>query len=236
MEGIELNNNIENNLNIGREQKSFLETTIGKTINGGLNIGLRYLLPDLIEDQVIKIKDILLKEGFKSGVKEAIDSAINFGKSAIGIVTGNFENVEQVQNAIKSGVIIDSVSNVLNSTINKAVVKGSIPYGVGGIIKQGKNVILGEITKNIEGELENQSNGVELLGKYINQWKEYYNNKNFDGMEREYQKINSKLKEIIPIENTIKEARNIENLHILIKNRGQNFDISNEEKELAKIL
>ena len=60
------NNNIENNLNNnelikGEEQTSFIETTLGQTVNFGLDIGLRALLPDFIEEQIIDIKDTLLK-------------------------------------------------------------------------------------------------------------------------------------------------------------------------------
>ena len=39
---------------------------------------------------------------------------------------------------------------------------------------------------------------------------------------------------VVPIfENTINSARNIEVLHNLIKNNGQNFNLTQEEKELA---
>ena len=55
-------------------------------------------------------------------------------------------------------------------------------------------------------------------------------------MEREFKKMKEKFKEILPMENTIKEARTIENLHTLIKNNGRNFDLSEEQKELANIL
>ena len=55
-------------------------------------------------------------------------------------------------------------------------------------------------------------------------------------MEREYEKIKEKLKEVMPLENTIKEARTIENLHMLIKNNDQNFNLNNQELELAKML
>ena len=41
---------------------------------------------------------------------------------------------------------------------------------------------------------------------------------------------------IIPIENIIKETREVEVLHNLIKNNGQNFEITNIEKELAEKL
>ena len=67
-----LNNTIEinNNLNNEVEQKSFLETTLGKTINTGIDIGIRALLPDYIEEQVIDLKNNLIKYGLKDGIKK----------------------------------------------------------------------------------------------------------------------------------------------------------------------
>lgn len=76
-------NNISNNIEIGKKQNNFLETTLGKTINVGMDIGLRMLLPDLIENQVIEIKDTLLNEGLSEGIKKVVSSAIDLGKSAI---------------------------------------------------------------------------------------------------------------------------------------------------------
>ena len=52
-------------------------------INMGLNVGIRALLPNVIEDQVIEIKDAILNNGFKDGIKQAIKSAIDLGKSAL---------------------------------------------------------------------------------------------------------------------------------------------------------
>ncbi|MFR7874757.1 MAG: hypothetical protein ACLU33_05985 [Christensenellales bacterium] len=236
MENLEINNNISNNLEINNKQKNFLETTLGKTINSGLNLGLRCLLPDLIEDQVIEIKDTILTNGFKEGVKKAIDSAIDLGKSAIGIFNGNFENITQVQNAIKTGGILDNVSGLINTVVNKTVNNGKLPYSIGNLIKKGKNVIIDNISKNIENEFQSQLNSLEKINKYCNNWREYYNNKDFDGMEKEFNKIKDKMKEIVPIENTIKTARVIENLHSLIKNNGKNFELNEEELELAKVL
>ena len=138
MNNLEVENQITNDVSIENKQRNFLQTNIGKAVNTGLNIGLRYILPDVIEDQVIEIKDSFLQNGFKEGVQTAIDSAINFGKSALGIVTGNFENVQQMQTAVKSGGIIDGISNVLNFTINKVVNCGKIPYALGSAIKTGK--------------------------------------------------------------------------------------------------
>ena len=218
------------------EQKNFLETTLGKTINAGLDIGLRVLLPDFIEDQIIDIKDTIIKEGFGEGVKKAIDTAIDFGKSALGIITGNFENVSQAQTAIKNGGLIDGISGVLDFALDKVSKIISIPKTIINTIKSGKNIILDNISNNIESEFNNQLKSIEKLQKYSNNWKEYFEEKNFDGMQKEYNKMKTELKQLIPLENTLKEARTIENLHTLIKNNGKNFDLTEEQKELAKIL
>ena len=42
-----------------------------------------------------------------------------------------------------------------------------------------------------------------------------------------------KLNEILPLETTIKQAREIENIHLLIKNNGQDFNLTQEQLELA---
>ncbi len=236
MNNIELENNLSNEKSLEKEQISFLQTSIGKAVNTGLNIGIRYLLPDVIENEIIEIKDTLIRDGIKEGVQTAIDSAVNLGKSALGIITGNFENIQQMQTAVKSGGIIDSISDVINSTINKVVEKGKIPYSLGNALKNGKNAILNNVTKNIESEFENQVNHIEKINKYTENWKNYFNNKDFTGMEREYQKIRTKMKEIAPIENTIKLAKTVENLHKLIKNNGKDFNLTEEQLELAKLL
>lgn len=237
-----LANTIDNNLTKdnelikGEDQISFIETSLGKTINFGLDIGLRALLPDFIEQQIIDIKDTLLKEGFSEGIKKVASSAINFGKSALGIVTGNFENVSQVQTAVKNGGIIDSVSELIDTVLNKTQKSGTLSYTMANTIRKGKNVILDSITNKIEEEFNSQLDAAEKLQKYSNNWKEYFNNHNFEGMQREYTKMKEKLKILIPIESTLQQARTIENLHTLIKNNGQDFNLTKEQMELANLL
>ena len=221
MNDLEIGQNIANVNNLEKEQNKFLETTLGKTINTAVNRGLRQVLPDLIEDEIINIKDSLVKGGLKQGINTAINSAINLGKSAMGIFTGNFENLSQAQEAIKSGGIIDSLSNVLDSVLSKVTKKGWIKYGTSTLIRQGKNVILDNISKSIENSFTNQINNLDKLVKYENNWKAYYKDKNLNGMEKEYRKINEKLKELMPFETALKQARQIENLHKIIKNNGQ---------------
>lgn len=233
-----LNNSIElnNNLEIEKEQKNFLETTLGKTINTGIDIGIRAILPDYIEEQIIDLKDNLIKYGLKEGIKKSIDDAINIGKSAIGIVSGNFENIAQMQEVIKNGGIIDNVSSLLDSVINKVQSNGLINSTVARTIKQGKNSILNNVEKNIENTFNNQIKALNYTEKYIENWKNYFENKDFNGMEKEYKKIKTEMNYLAPIEKMINEARTIENLHMLIKNNGQDFNLTKEQMELAEKL
>ncbi len=236
----QINQNIEekelNELVTREEQNGFLNSTVGKIINTAIDLGLRWVLPDFVENQVIDVKNSLIKGGLREGINKAVESGIELGKSVTGILTGKFENISQAQNAIKNGGIIDGVSNVLDSAISVSTKNGWIPGNVATLIRQGKNVILDNIATNIETEFVSQLDNVEKLGKYENNWRNYYNEKDFDGMEREYQKIKDRLKELLPLETTIKQAREIENIHLLIKNNGHNFNLSEEQLQLAGIL
>lgn len=233
---MEIDNNLNNNITEEKDQKSFLETSIGKVVDSAIDVGLRMLLPDVIEDGIIEVKDSLLKEGLKEGINTAINGAIDLGKSIKGIFTGNFENVTQARDAIKSGGIIDGISDVLDSVIDKTKEKGIIDNNIASIIENGKDSLLNNISSKIEAEFTKQIEMVDELDKNEEKWKESFNNKDFNGMEEVFEKIEKNLQEVLPIENIIKEARTIENLHNLIKNNGQNFDLSDEEIELANML
>lgn len=103
---LQINNNIsleKNNTQTVNfeEQKSFLETNLGQVINAGVDLGIRALLPGFLEENVIEIKDSIITDGFKAGIKTAIDNTIDMGKSFLGIFTGKFDNMSQIKEAIK---------------------------------------------------------------------------------------------------------------------------------------
>ena len=229
---IDLNNNLINE----KTQKNFLETTLGKTINTAIDIGIRALLPNFVEDQVINIKDNLLNYGLKEGITKTIDDAIDLGRSAIGIFTGNFESISQMQNAVKSGGLIDGISSLLDTVVDKTRQAGLINSTIANTIKQGKNVILNNVENNIENSFNKQYEAFEYTDRYINNWKNYFAEKNFEGMEKEYNKLQKQLENIAPIEKIINNAKTIEVIHNLIKNNGQDFNLTQEQLELAEKL
>ena len=53
-------------------------------------------------------------------------------------------------------------------------------------------------------------------------------------MEKEYKIIKNELKDWVPIENTINNARKIEILHELLKNKENKFEISENEFDLIE--
>ena len=58
---MEIENQINNNIKV--EKNNLLNNIIGKTINNAIDIGLKTILPDLIENQIIDIKNSLLENG-----------------------------------------------------------------------------------------------------------------------------------------------------------------------------
>lgn len=141
-----------------------------------------------------------------------------------------------MQNAIKSGGLIDGISSLLDLTIDNVRKAGLVNNNVAKNIKQGKNIILNNLESNISNTFSNQYKAIENTNKYILNWRNYYENKDFSGMEKEYNKIEKQLKNIAPIESTIKNARTIEVLHNLIKNNGQDFNLTKEQLKLAEKL
>ena len=228
--------NLKNNLINENTQKNFLETNIGKTINTAFDIGIRALLPDFVENQIIELKNNLLNYGLKEGINKTINDAIDMGKSAIGMVTGNFENVAQMQSVIKNGGLIDGMSSLVDVVVDKVRKAGLINNTVANTIKKGKNVILDNIEKNIEENFKKQYEVIEKVNKSVDNWKKYFSNQNFEEMQKEYNKIRKQINNLAPIEKTINDIKTIEILHNLIKNNGQNFNLTSEELELVEKL
>lgn len=231
---MELINEINTEIELENKQQNFFKSFLGRTINGAIDIGLRALLPDLIEEQVIDIKNALIENGLQEGINTAINSGKDFVKSFIGIFTGKFENIEQINIATGNGGIVDTISDGLDYSLEKIYDKGYINNTIFSIIKSGKNALLNTIEGNLNKELENQTNIFNQLNTNISEWKEAYNNKNWNLMNKIYENIENNIDKIIPLENLIKEIRKIEDIQNFIKNKGENYEISELEKELIE--
>lgn len=228
--------NIKDNNILQEAQEKFLKSNLGKAINAGVDIGIKALLPNSIEDEIISVKDALITDGFKAAVDTAIEETTNLGKSLMGIATGTFENISQIKEATEKGGLIDTISDLLDDAISFAKKQGWIGKGTASVLKEGKKAIVDTIEVGVDNTLSNQIEAVEKIDKYIEKWYQYYEQEKFSNMEYQYNKIQEYLEEVMPLEETLTKARTVENLHELIKNNGKNFDLTQKEKELAGML
>ena len=229
-----LSNSLNSNQSLSNQQNSFLQSSLWKTINSGLDVGIKALLPDFLEDTVIGIKDALVNNGLQGGIQKAISLAKEVTCS--GVIRNAYENITQAYNALKSGNLIGEVGEAVTSSIDKATKNNEISADVSITLTNGTQTLMKSIEANIKESFKDQLNSLEKLNKYNNNWRECFEKRDFTGMEKEYKKIENALNKVMPTENTIKQARIIENLHTLIKNNNKNFDVSDEQIELAKKL
>lgn len=217
-------------------QKNFLESKMGKAVNMGIDAGIKAICPNLIENQIIEVKDALLENGVKGGIKQIVNSIKDFGKSSLGLITGNFESISQIENAVKNGGVLDTISDVLDVAINVAEGKGLIEKDMAKTIKKSKNVIVKDIDKNISDDLIKEQKSLEKIEGYIIEWKEFFKEKDFDNMDKIYKKIEKQIDKVMPIKNIIEDSKIVENIHNLVKNNEGKFDLSENELALAEML
>lgn len=217
-------------------QNDWINSEVTQVLNACLDIGLRIILPDYLEEQVIELKDNILNNGLNDGLNKSLEDSVQKGKEAVGILTNNFENISDVKNAIKNSDTLDKISDILDSVIDTLKENKTINSTTAKTIKKEKNTIIKNLEKNVDKTFENQIADFEKMEKYISNWKKAYNSQDFNSMQKEYNKMEKIMKELMPLENTINEFRNIENLHTLIKNNGKNFDLSDEAIELSNKL
>lgn len=230
----ELSNNIDNTLeNINEEQTKFLETTLGKVVDTGIDIGIRALLPNFIEEQIIDIKDNIFENGLVDGIKETVTDTIDTGKDIIGIFKGEITEVSQIKDIVDSGNLIDGVSETIDFVLDTISPNSSLQETAVDILKNGKDVLLDNIEGSLEKTVENQVSMFKDIESYMESWNNNFNNQDFISMDEDYLKIEEALKSVMPMESLINEARSIENMHNLIKNNGQDFNISDTQLELA---
>lgn len=237
---LELNNNLsinENkNNNLKEEQNSFLKTAFGTAVNEAIDYGLKKLLPDFIEEQVIDIKDTLINNGIKDGINTAIDKVIDLGKSFIGIFNGDFKKVSQIEIAVQKGGLIDEMSDLFDKALENIKERDYISTKLNNIIKGGKDIVESRLDENIKSVLHEQNKIIKNIDNCIENWNTYKTEKDFEKMEKEYEKIQKQAENIIPLEETLQKLKELENLHNYIKNNNNNFNIFDIELELAKKL
>ena len=124
LENLDNSLNLQNKTNNLEKQNSEISKLLNNVFNWSIDAGIRYFLPDSIENQVIKIKNDLLNENVQEKVKGVIDNIINIGKQKLDIGQNEINNVEQLEKILKSPdtikIISETVEKILdNNNLNK---------------------------------------------------------------------------------------------------------------------
>ena len=234
---MELIKNFLNNVGdtISNLQEKFVESNFGKIVKEVMNVGIRVALPDFAENMVIDVTNSLYDNGLKDGIKEIWNNIKSYGKSFLGVSTGKFENIEQIQKATKNGGILDTISSAFDFALEKAVDNEKITRKTRQSIKTQKNEMIKKMKKEIEAEVDNQEINVQKINEYATKWQEAFDNKNLKGMKNANKNLKKYLENTMPLENILSESKKIDIIQNLVENTGS-FDITNEEKELAGAL
>lgn len=215
-------------------QKNEIITNILETVNNSLDIGLKAILPDFIENDIIDIKNKFIEEGFLEGIKEIIQKLEDIGKSITGIFTGQFESIEQIKRVIKENGILDGISDLIDKIIKKLLDNKKISKKVYNIIKSGKKELLNSMENSFENLYKQETYDLDKLNQDCEEWKNKYKEKDYEGMEKAIKKIKQKLNKNKLLEETITEARKIEQIQKYISEKGDIKNLSADEIELLE--
>ena len=221
---------IENKDDILSKQNNALSEILNNVINWSIDAGLKYILPDSIENDVIKIKNDLLNGNAAQKIIDTIGSVINLGKEKLNNEKKEIINTEDIKKVLQNPDTIKLISDTVETILNNRDIN------IQNKERSNKKIIEKNVENNLNNQLESQINSINKIENYKNEWYKNYENKDLEKMNKTLKKINKEFKKIIPIENTIKEIRKIENLNELINSKGGDFNITKEELELANKL
>ena len=163
----------------------------------------------------------------KLGVSQLSKNVANFTKDLINNKNEKYanKNISELNIEKETSRIISAIKDSYDLSINQVE-----------RLEKNKKTISNKVEQEIDKKIKSYVNAFEKNDQYINEWKEFYNSKDFKNMDKIYKKIEKNMNNIIPTEEKIKEVRKLENVHQLIKRKGGDFNLTNEELELTQKL
>ena len=213
-----------------------VKINLPKVTNNALNFGLKAILPDFIEEDIIQIKDSFINEGFEKGLEEAKEKAEEVWKSVKGVFTGEFDTVGEIQKLIQKNGMLDTASDLVDKITKLLLSKKIINKTTYNLIKTGKK----EIINALEGELNNyykvDNYDFEGLSEQIEKWQKNYNDSDYESMEKTAKTILNILDKVDQIEAVITKARNIQKVQKYIQEKGSKEKLTKAERKLIEAI
>lgn len=223
--------------NLKERQNEFLNSSFGQAIDSAVNTGLKIILPDKIENEVIQVKDALVQGGLKEATSKAIEVSIGKGKEILGVAGEIFNDISDIKKAVEKGGMIGGISKAIDVTLDNIKSSKLLPKEITNLIKSGKNLIVDSISKEVDNTLDEQAKAIEKINKYCTSWENALEKGNIKTMEKQITNIEKQLENVTPLVDTIKKVNEIKNQHEILKNKNENGEelkLTQEEKELCK--
>ena len=216
-----LENELNNNIYLNNNKYDELNNKIDEMLNNIYDKVIKSVLPDEIADTVINIKDVMSLNKLSGNIADKVSNFISGNKKYnnsqnLSIINDiNFD--EQIDN------FIDKIKKDNNLQIND--IKE---------IEKNKDNISNNLERNTNYEIEKYIKAFNDNTKYIEEWKKNYEKKDFSKMQKSFKKIKKSADNLLPIAERLKVLKQLENIHLLIKSKGGDFNLTNEEIELAE--
>ena len=188
---------------------------------------------DFKHKEVINIKDAIIEGGLKEGFEELKNSGNTLKSSIQGLISGEFKSIEEMKLVTKNGGILDCISFIIDKGISTLSKYTNIDPTVLNILDSSKDLLVDQVSNDIEDKFGKQLEYLEKLENYCDKWKNAYNEKDIEQMNKQYKRIKSYEGKVIQITQILDKVKTIENINSLVNN-SNNFKLSSDELELAK--
>ena len=228
MKEIELENKkIENKIiNTVANQNDNLNDILKNIINWSIDKGIKYLFPNLIGNEIIKIKNSILKSNTQEKITSGIQNIINMENKKSSISNKENNDIQKIEEILNDPRTIEMLTEIVEKILNN----------MDNVKIKDKSIVLKDIHKNLNEDITKQINSINNINNYSRDWCSFFKERDFNSMNKSFNKIKNELKNIAPIEEVIIKVKKIENLHELVKGKGGDINITKEEMELANKL
>lgn len=208
------------------------DINIPKLANTTLDIGLKAVLPDFFENDVIEIKNAFINEGFSAGLETAKEKAEDTWNSIKGLFSGEFSNVSEIKKLVQKNGILDTASNLIDSISKKLMDLNIINKSTYNLIKTGKKEIMCVLKDELNTYYQIDEYDFEKLQSQIQSWKQSYMDGDLEGMQKNAKQIEQNLEKNRSLQTVLNQAQTIQKAQKFLNLKGSIDKLTPAEKKV----